>query len=171
MKWILITDDPIVILGRMRRLICIPFSSTPQRALRLILSRQSAAPSGRVWKEHIIQELQFCTIHTRAISHTYVIYACRWGGKDEDRILASGHRVHLLKNSGHWVRDAGQIDGWLEKACNALAMYAWIQVHTERPMELFDIMSPSFGAVDLHQRRTMAPRWPNGDLESSISVI
>ena len=39
-----------------------------------------------------------------------------------------------------------------------LILDAWFQVHTERPMELFDIMSPSFGAVDLHQKRSLAPR-------------
>lgn len=31
------------------------------------------------------------------------VVPCRWGGEDEARIAANGHRVHLLRNSGHWV--------------------------------------------------------------------
>ena len=33
----------------------------------------------------------------------------RWGGEDEARIMACGHRVHLLRNSGHWVRGITEI--------------------------------------------------------------
>lgn len=27
----------------------------------------------------------------------------RWGGEDEELIKHHGHRVHLLRDSGHWV--------------------------------------------------------------------
>lgn len=51
----------------------------------------------------------------------------RWAGADEDGIAALGHRVHLLRNAGHWV-------------------------HSDNPSGLFDILAPSFGAVDLHMQ-------------------
>lgn len=44
----------------------------------------------------------------------------RWGGQDEETIKAHGHRVHLLRNSGHWV-------------------------HTDNPEGLLDILRPSLG--------------------------
>eukprot|EP00197_Chlamydomonas_leiostraca_P007015 CAMPEP_0202858464 /NCGR_PEP_ID=MMETSP1391-20130828/988_1 /ASSEMBLY_ACC=CAM_ASM_000867 /TAXON_ID=1034604 /ORGANISM="Chlamydomonas leiostraca, Strain SAG 11-49" /LENGTH=353 /DNA_ID=CAMNT_0049537387 /DNA_START=225 /DNA_END=1286 /DNA_ORIENTATION=+ len=57
----------------------------------------------------------------------------RWGGGDEARISALGHRVHVLPDAGHWV-------------------------HTDNPLGLFDILAPSFGgAVDLRQQRPMSP--------------
>ena len=28
-----------------------------------------------------------------------------WEGQDEQMITELGHRVHLLENAGHWVRD------------------------------------------------------------------
>lgn len=34
--------------------------------------------------------------------HT-LMFMCRWGGGDEDRILSLGHGVHLLEKAGHWV--------------------------------------------------------------------
>lgn len=48
----------------------------------------------------------------------------RWGGGDERRIVDLGHHVHLLPNSSHWV-------------------------HTDNPLGLLDILSTSFGALDL----------------------
>ncbi|KAG1679639.1 hypothetical protein FOA52_006156 [Chlamydomonas sp. UWO 241] len=44
----------------------------------------------------------------------------RWGGDDEARIAAAGHRVHLLRDAGHWV-------------------------HTDNPSGLLGILSSSFG--------------------------
>jgi len=53
----------------------------------------------------------------------------RWGGGDGERIVALGHRVHVLGDSGHWV-------------------------HTDNPDGLFDILAPSFGGQpDLHMQR------------------
>lgn len=53
----------------------------------------------------------------------------RWGGGDETGIRDHGHRVHLLRDSGHWV-------------------------HTDNPGGLFDILAPTFGSVDLHMQHT-----------------
>ena len=52
----------------------------------------------------------------------------RWAGGDEERIAALGHRVHLLRESGHWV-------------------------HADNPSGLLDILAPSFGELDLHLQR------------------
>lgn len=52
----------------------------------------------------------------------------RWGGEDSQKIEECGHKVHLLKNSGHWV-------------------------HTDNPDGLFDIIKESMGAADLHMMR------------------
>jgi len=54
----------------------------------------------------------------------------RWSGGDEAKIVALGHPVHVLYNSGHWV-------------------------HTDNPDGLFDILAPTFGGVpDIHMRRS-----------------
>ncbi|KAI8107501.1 hypothetical protein M9435_002529 [Picochlorum sp. BPE23] len=54
----------------------------------------------------------------------------RWSGEDQDLIQAYGHRVHLLRNSGHWV-------------------------HADNPDGLFDIISSnSFGTPDIHMQRS-----------------
>lgn len=53
----------------------------------------------------------------------------RWGGQDNERIEEYGHRVHLLKNSGHWV-------------------------HTDNPDGLFDIIKGSMGTADIHMMRS-----------------
>jgi pimeloyl-ACP methyl ester carboxylesterase len=55
----------------------------------------------------------------------------RWEGGVADSIEALGHPVHLLRDAGHWV-------------------------HTDNPGGLFDIMSKSFGVVDLHLERAVA---------------
>eukprot|EP00879_Flechtneria_rotunda_P003292 GHRR01003517.1.p1 GENE.GHRR01003517.1~~GHRR01003517.1.p1 ORF type:complete len:389 (+),score=86.25 GHRR01003517.1:211-1377(+) len=55
----------------------------------------------------------------------------RWEGGVADDIKALGHKVHLLKDAGHWV-------------------------HTDNPNGLFDIMASSFGVVDLHLERAVA---------------
>lgn len=52
-------------------------------------------------------------------------------GDVAERISELGHRVHLLREAGHWV-------------------------HTDNPSGLFDIMGPSFGVVDLHLERAKA---------------
>lgn len=52
----------------------------------------------------------------------------RWEGPEETLIQQLGHRVHLLRNAGHWV-------------------------HTDNPTGLFDIMAATFGKVDLHMKR------------------
>eukprot|EP00955_Chlamydomonas_euryale_P096483 365014-Chlamydomonas_euryale.AAC.7 len=44
----------------------------------------------------------------------------RWGGSDEARIVAAGHRVHLLRGAGHWV-------------------------HSDNPAGLLQILAGSFG--------------------------
>lgn len=46
----------------------------------------------------------------------------RWGGGDEASITACGHRVHLVRDAGHWV-------------------------HTDNPQGLWQVLAPSFGAV------------------------
>ncbi|WIA10480.1 hypothetical protein OEZ86_000612 [Tetradesmus obliquus] len=55
----------------------------------------------------------------------------RWEGGIADSIQQLGHRVHLLKDAGHWV-------------------------HADNPGGLFDIMGSSFGVVDLHLERAQA---------------
>lgn len=55
----------------------------------------------------------------------------RWEGGVVDNIEALGHRVHLLRDAGHVV-------------------------HQDNPKGLFDIMSSSFGVVDLHLERAKA---------------
>eukprot|EP01024_Parvocaulis_polyphysoides_P023736 TRINITY_DN218_c1_g1_i5.p2 TRINITY_DN218_c1_g1~~TRINITY_DN218_c1_g1_i5.p2 ORF type:complete len:174 (-),score=20.31 TRINITY_DN218_c1_g1_i5:272-793(-) len=47
----------------------------------------------------------------------------KWDGGDADRIVALGHHVHVLKNSGHFV-------------------------HTDNPVDLLQIISPSFTQND-----------------------
>lgn len=60
----------------------------------------------------------------------------RWAGPDRDRLDALGHRVHVLRNSGHWV-------------------------HTDNPQGLVEIMSETFhSTVDLRVRRSPAPPSP-----------
>jgi pimeloyl-ACP methyl ester carboxylesterase len=57
----------------------------------------------------------------------------RWAGPDRGRLEALGHRVHVLRNSGHWV-------------------------HADNPMGLVELMSETFRAtVDLRVRRSPAP--------------
>lgn len=51
----------------------------------------------------------------------------RWSGPDQEMLEQYGHKVHLLRNSGHWV-------------------------HTENPHGLFDILTESFGIPDIHVR-------------------
>ncbi len=53
--------------------------------------------------------------------------AFSWGAGSEDRIAELGHGVRAI-DSGHWV-------------------------HSEKPQDLFEILAPSFGAVDLHLQR------------------
>jgi hypothetical protein len=55
----------------------------------------------------------------------------RWEGGVADSIQQLGHRVHLLRDAGHWV-------------------------HADNPGGLFDIMGSSFGVVDLHLERAQA---------------
>ncbi|GAX86583.1 hypothetical protein CEUSTIGMA_g13991.t1 [Chlamydomonas eustigma] len=52
----------------------------------------------------------------------------RWSGGDEEKIMQYGHRVHLLPGAGHWV-------------------------HTDNPTQLYNILAPSFGGVDMQQRK------------------
>jgi len=57
----------------------------------------------------------------------------RWAGPDRDRLERLGHRVHVLRNSGHWV-------------------------HTDNPQGLVELMSETFHSqVDLRVRRVAAP--------------
>lgn len=51
----------------------------------------------------------------------------KWAGKDEERIRAAGHGVHLLADAGHWV-------------------------HTDNPAGLFEILAPSFCAGEVDRR-------------------
>lgn len=55
----------------------------------------------------------------------------RWEGSVAENIQQLGHRVHLLRDAGHWV-------------------------HADNPGGLFDIMASSFGVVDLHLERAKA---------------
>lgn len=57
----------------------------------------------------------------------------RWAGPDRARLEALGHRVHVLRNSGHWV-------------------------HTDNPQGLVELMAETFHAqVDLRVRRSPGP--------------